>query len=414
MNLTWINFFHIYQPPDWDPRVIQKVSRQCYEPLFQFLQTHPNIRITLNMTGSLLEQLLRHNITAPLAALSPLVRNGQVELVATTKFHPLAPLLPFSHVARQIAQQTSLVREYFGMRLPLVGFYPPEMAVTPEFLKKIADLGFTWTITDDFLLPKGETLRPDEAAVLKKTNMRLIFRSHVLSDYLGFFGEPGETPEHLQHVLEKETGQSSILLTAMDGENLGHHRPETLPMWEKLVTTPGVSCITVSEFLTQQHGMRELIPQSGTWSTMPGDLEHNIPFPLWKDPENPIHTLQWRLTETVLDVMERLAPKDLSAFEVVDRALISDQYWWASARPWWDRDLVIRLADRLADSTAQKDRTESEDALIRETVKEIHVAANEWQEKGIAEKRRADFLAKQAGVRYFGGERISDTWGKSL
>lgn len=410
MKLTWVNFLHVYQPPDWDPKIIRKVSRESYEPLFAFLHSHPSVRITLNMSGVLLEQLLRHNITEPLDALRALVRKGQVELVGTAKFHPLAPLLPFQHVERQIRQHADLLREYIGIRLPLAGFFPPEMAVTPEFLLHIAKFGFSWVILDDFLIPNGQSVHPGEGAVLEKTNLRLVFRSHIISDYFGFFVSSQEPIAHFHKLVEKETKQSSVVITAMDGENLGHHRPDSLLMWSRLVTNPDIEAITVSELLERQRGLKEITPASGSWSTLPDDLHHNIPFPLWKDPENPIHAMQWRLTETILGVIERVAPDDLQALETVDRALVSDQYWWASARPWWDRDLVIRLADRLADSVATLTLTEVEQELIRETVKEIHATANEWQEKGIAEKRRAAFLAKESGVRYFGGERVSETW----
>lgn len=410
MKLTWANFFHIYQPPDWDPKIIRKVSHESYEPLFAFLVEHPELRITLNMTGSLLVQLLQHNITRPLALLKRLLMRDQIELTCTPKYHPLSPLLPFHHVVRQIRAQADFLREYFNINLPLAGFYPPEMAVNPEFLTRIAGEGFAWTITDDFLLPKNQTLRPQDGAVLTHTNMRLVFRNHILSDYLGFFGEPGETHTHFQNLIEKETGQETMIITAMDGENLGHHRPESLPMWKDMATQKDMELITVSELIKRQRGLTELVPISGSWSTLPEDLERDIAFPLWKDPENPIHMLQWRLTEAVLGVADRCSEHDYATLDAIDRAVISDQYWWASAKPWWDRDLVIRLADRLADSVTHLELNEAEREEIRETVREIHRTANDWQEKGIAKKRRSDFLAKEGGVRYFGGERITDAW----
>ncbi|MFA6511776.1 MAG: hypothetical protein WCV86_01450 [Patescibacteria group bacterium] len=411
MKLTWANFFHIYQPPDWDPKIIRKVSRESYEPFFAFLIENDHVRVTLNMTGSLLVQLLQHNITEPLGLLKRLLMRGQIQITGTPKYHPLAPLLPFHHVRRQITQHHDLLREYFNMQLPLAGFYPPEMAISPDLLTHIAREGFTWVITDDFLIPKGQTLRPQDGAIFEHTNLRIVFRNHVVSDYLGFFGKPGETGKHLQEVITKETGQDTLILTAMDGENLGHHRPESLPMWKTLVSDQGIETITVSEYLERQQSVTELIPASGSWSTLPEDIERHIAFPLWKDPENPIHMLQWRLTDAVLAVADRCAENDHATFDAIDRAVISDQYWWASAKPWWDRDLVIRLADRMADSVERLDLNAAEREEIRETVREIHSMANEWQEKGIAQKHRAAFLAKESGVRYFGGERITNTWG---
>lgn len=408
MKLLWANFFHIYQPPDWDPNIIRRVARESYVPLLTFLRENPRVRLTLNVTGSLLEQLYAHGMTEPIEHLKELVRRGQVELTMTPKYHPLSPLLPFPHVARQIEAQQQLMAETFGSLRP-VGFYPPEMAVTREFLRAVAGAGYRWVISDDFLLPKGFSLTPEQGAVFAGTNLRLVFRNHTLSDYLGFFAEPGEKLAHFKELIVKETGQERTILTGMDGENLGHHRPESLPMWKALVMEKGVNAVTVSEFLEGQTGIQELVPRSGSWSTLPEHLDQGIPFPLWKDPENPIHTLQWRLTETVLNIAERI-PYDGGALERIDRALVSDQYWWASAAPWWDRDIVVRLTDRLGDAVRGLELTGAEQKEIRRTVQAIHETADRWQEEGTAERRRKAFLAKEGGVRYFGGERISDTW----
>ena len=35
--MRWANFFHIYQPPHWSSRVIEKVTRESYRPLIRFL-----------------------------------------------------------------------------------------------------------------------------------------------------------------------------------------------------------------------------------------------------------------------------------------------------------------------------------------------------------------------------------------
>lgn len=58
--MIWANFFHIYQPPHWPKTIIAKVARESYRPLLKILNRHPHLKITLNISGSLTEQLARN------------------------------------------------------------------------------------------------------------------------------------------------------------------------------------------------------------------------------------------------------------------------------------------------------------------------------------------------------------------
>ena len=55
--MRWSNFFHIYQPPAWNADIIRRVTTEAYQPLLDILERHPKLQITLNITGSLIEQL---------------------------------------------------------------------------------------------------------------------------------------------------------------------------------------------------------------------------------------------------------------------------------------------------------------------------------------------------------------------
>ena len=60
--MLWANFFHIYQPPNWDKRIIKKVATESYRPFVNILKKNPNIKVTLNISGSLTEQLHQQGI----------------------------------------------------------------------------------------------------------------------------------------------------------------------------------------------------------------------------------------------------------------------------------------------------------------------------------------------------------------
>jgi hypothetical protein len=128
---------------------------------------------------------------------------------------------------------------------------------------------------------------------------------------------------------------------------------------------------------------------------MKKDLEQKTPYSRWKDEGNPIHTMQWELTDLAIRSITKL-PKDDAAYPAVrtalDRSIHSDQYWWASASPWWSIEMIEAGAKELKDvikmnPTAEKKGKERAEELYRNIV----FTAFEWQRAGKVEE-----LAKEA------------------
>ena len=80
------------------------------------------------------------------------------------------------------------------------------------------------------------------------------------------------------------------------------------------------------------------------------DIAFQNPFPLWNDPANPLHKMLWghlNLTiEMVNEAQLARSAKAKTSAEVarvmLDPALHSCQFWWASQRPMWDVNMVYR------------------------------------------------------------------------
>jgi hypothetical protein len=53
--MKWANFLHIYQPADQQPDILDAIIAQSYRPIFSHLRDNPRIKLTLNVTGALLE-----------------------------------------------------------------------------------------------------------------------------------------------------------------------------------------------------------------------------------------------------------------------------------------------------------------------------------------------------------------------
>ncbi len=74
-------------------------------------------------------------------------------------------------------------------------------------------------------------------------------------------------------------------------------------------------------------------------------------YPLWKDKNNPVHTMQWQHLDLTIDMVHKAvecADNPLSiqfatqAREMLDPALHSCQFWWASKKPMWNMNMIYK------------------------------------------------------------------------
>ena len=194
----------------------------------------------------------------------------------------------------------------------------------------------------------------------------------------------------------------------MDVENLGHHRPGLERYWQSLVEDPRVTTMTVTDLLQHLSSVRpqQITPLAASWATLPADMARKVPYPLWNDPDNALHHLQWQLTGLLLQELVGSAFAESPAIlQKIDRALASDQYWWASATPWWDVSIVRRGADALF--SALRELHPSQPVLQRaENLKTaIDTLTLHWHESGLADRRREAFL-RNGEIRRLGGSVI--------
>lgn len=406
--MRWSNFFHIYQPPAWDEAIIRRVSVEAYLPLVNILRQHRDVHITLNIAGALIEQLTALGLNEVLAGIRQLTERGQIELVGSAKYHPILPLLPAAEAARQIELQEEICRSVFGPAFHPRGFYAPEMAYSQSLEQLLLDRGYRWVILDEICSghPLGQV--PFDRRYYTAGGLEVVFRNRWLSDFLSFSATV-ERPEQTVEAIQGDPRSRIGLVTAMDGENLGHHRSGVDRLWEILVTWPDIETTTVSEHLAKLERKEPLAVRDGSWSSQPAEIQANIPFGLWNHPENPIHRLQWQLTHLVVTAV-REAESDPAvevARRLLDQALTSDKYWWASASPWWDMTIVIRETQRLADvlSTLTHLTPKTKNSAER-LMQQVAMTVELWEKTGLAKRRQSTYLQNSGDVRYMGGQRL--------
>jgi len=406
--MRWANFFHIYQPPHWPRAVVAKVARESYRPLVKFLLQHPRLRITLNISGSLTEQLAAREAFADIiTGVRKLLERGQIELTDSAMYHAILPLLPDHEIKRQILLNRTTNRKVFGAAYHPQGFFPPEMAYSPKLGKLLNSLGYRWVLLDGISHPGLVDYQTRYR--IDGWSMSALFRNRFVSDYLAFEIQRSGTAQFLDTV-QRWNQQTELLITAMDGENLGHHRHIAKKIWQSLVRQPHIETVTLSGLLSSLRSSATIMPRSASWSSSKTALRNNVPFELWKNPHNALHMLQWELfnlVHTLIQKQERSRSAPPSLRNEFDQVVASDWYWWASREPWWDVDIIVAAAQRLRVIGEECGPSLCENERLRELAEAIDSTARRWQRTGTARRHAARFLKGAQTPRYLGGKSVN-------
>lgn len=403
--MYWVNILHAYQPPDWDPQIVDRVARESYGPLATFLEATPSVHITLNITGSLCDQLAARGRQSLLRRFGDLARRGQIELMTTPKYHALLPFVTPEELERQVAENSAALRTYLGVTDEPTGFFPPELAVDESSGRLIERLGQRWVVLDELAaVGRFGAIDAQPTARWTGTEVQILFRHRGLSDYLAF--QAIEDVPRFTDLVRSLGFRGDALVTAMDAENLGHHRPAAAGAWQRLVTRPDVETITASALLRFPTKVAALLPQPTSWSTDDHDLAQGAPFPLWDHPENPVHRALHRLARAARDLLvaHRDHPGYTEARRRLDRAQASDVYWWASMRPMWDATIVLREAREFVTAL---EPLRLDPAPLTALWAAVSRTVADWEQSGRAAAARSTYLDDHRATRFFAGHHLT-------
>jgi hypothetical protein len=386
-TIYWGSLLHFYQPPIQIPEVLRKVVDESYRPLIEVFAQHPHARASVNINGVLTEMLYESGYNDVIEGLKELAARGQVEFVGSAKYHAILPLIPKEEQRRQIRRNHLTNRHFFGDAYQPRGFFPPEMCYDRSFLDPIADLGHEWVIMSGVACPAPW---PTDQIYCTKSpdgrDMGVIFRDDVLSNKISFQDMDGKSfIDHLRSA--HGDSRDMYIVTAMDAETFGHHIEnwdqlflgeayEAVRPYEEVVQPRSLAASTATLLATMQQDAGESIvsctiseivdrfprgemidPRPASWSTTHDDLDAGVPYPLWQAPGNYIHKLQWEhvdIAEQLVRVAQECADTAVSkrhaeiARGLLDPALHSCQFWWASRRPHWDINMIARGLDQQA------------------------------------------------------------------
>jgi alpha-amylase/alpha-mannosidase (GH57 family) len=242
MTVHWMNILHFYQPPFQDLAIVEKVTDECYLPVTKLLLDHPNARCIINITGCLLdmldEQLSKGK--SVISNLSKLIRNQQIEITGTGKYHPIFPLIPKHEIEQQIHLQENSLKRHLGVKDQPSILFLPEMAYLPEQAKLFKEKGYTWVIIDESSLQNGTAKMGKYQLSEKESECKLLVRDREISESLGnsIWQQItiNSSQDFINHAQKKNNGKSFVT-TATDVEVFGHHQKNRWKLLEEMYTT---------------------------------------------------------------------------------------------------------------------------------------------------------------------------------
>jgi len=379
------NFLHIYQPAEQQPDILEAIVAQSYRPIFEGLEKHKRVRLTFNINGALLELFDKYKYHYLIDILRKLGREGRIEFTSSAKYHAFLPFLEKEEIVRQIKINDETNKFYLGEVYKPKGFFPPEMAYKEDLAGIISALGFEWLILDEIACG-GEPGKVDYTKIykIKGTELKVFFRERRLSNLI--MSAVVRSGKSLMEAMKNGSKSGRYVVTAMDGETFGHHRPGLEKLLFDIFEAPEFELLQISDIPKHYQETIEIEPVKSTWASSKEDIEKNIQFLSWSDPENIIHKWQWDLFSLVLKevhLLDKNHPRSDLIRKKMDIALSSDHFWWASAKPWWSLEMIESGAYQLLDTLRTiPDVSKEKIEKARDYYEKIISTAFNWQRSG--------------------------------
>ena len=387
--MYWANFLHIYQPPTQKEIWVRRITKESYRKIFSGLLEIPKCRLTLNINSVLCELLEKWDGKDVIKDIRELLKRGNLELTGSAKYHAFLPLMPEEEIRRQIRLDEEGLNKYFDGYWQRNGFFSPEMAYSDKVAKVAKEMGYKWIIIDEMGFPQGKKYMSNKIYQIKNIDdFGVFFRERNLS-FIVLSAQIGTMPA-ITRYLSNRLNKNEYAVTAMDGETFGHHRPGMEQFLFDLLSDEKIKTVSVND-LFEFFPEREMVePRPSTWAVTEEDMERGEPYARWSRSDNKIQKNQWKLTNLAIETVRR-TPEDEIIRSAFDRAVHSDQYWWASARPWWSLEMIERGAFELKNIVlSSSESSEKEKNKAEELYKNILYTGFAWQRDG-----KVDEIARQ-------------------
>jgi alpha-amylase len=323
-------------------RIVHKVAEKSYIPtnrrLIDLLQKHPEFRISMSITGTVLDQLEAWSPEA-LQSFKELCATGRVEIVAETYHHSLAFFYSRSEFELQVEKHRAKVRKLFG-QTPQV-FRNTELSYNNDLAYWADRAGYKGILAEGWDPVLGWRTPNYVYRPAFTDHIRLLMKNYKLSDDIAFrFGnrswsEWPLTADKFVHWLNADP-EAQVYNLFMDYETFGEHQWEASGIFDFLSALPerwlqtGGTFETVSEAI-DNHKAVDFVdtPYTVTWADTERDLSAWLGNPMQSNSIQALYDLQ----EAVLDT------EDPALIEDWRRLQTSDHFYYMCTKWWSDGDI---------------------------------------------------------------------------
>lgn len=294
-------------------KVFRKVAEKSYLPtnaiLSELLENHPEFRLSLSITGTLIEQAEKWGQDV-IDSFKRLTDTGRVEILAETYYHTLAFFYSRSEFENQVQAHHRKIQELFG-QTPQV-FRNTELAYNNDLAYWADQAGYKGILAEgwDPILgwrSPNFVYRPSYT-----DNIRLLLKNYKLSDDIAFrFSNRDWTEWPLDadkytHWLNVATEDQPIMNLFMDYETFGEHQWEDTGVFEffrhlpnKWLAREGNGFATVSEAIDQNQAVDFVdTPQTVTWADTERDLTAWLGNSMQQEALRHLYDLEERILQT--------------------------------------------------------------------------------------------------------------------
>lgn len=287
-------------------RIIHKVADKSYIPtnkkLLELLEQHPEMKLSLSITGTVLEQLEQWSPTT-LRSFQDLVATGRVEVVGETYHHSLAFFYSLAEFEAQVQMHKEKVQQLFG-QTPVV-FRNTELSYNNDLAYWADRAGYKGILAEGWDPVLGWRSPNFVYRPSYTENIRLLMKNYKLSDDIAFrFGDRDWsewplTASKFTHWLNN-SGDATNFNLFMDYETFGEHQWSDSGIFDFLHHLPaewlkqdGNTFMTVSEAIDTFEPVDVVdTPHTTTWADTERDLSAWLGNPMQQQAITALYELQ--------------------------------------------------------------------------------------------------------------------------
>jgi alpha-amylase len=332
-----------YEAQTSNERILRKVAEKSYLPtnrrLLKLLQENPEFKISLSITGTVLEQLERWFPEA-LESFRLLAETGRVEIIGETYHHSLAFFYSRDEFETQVEMHRRKVQAVFG-QTPQV-FRNTELAYNNDLAYWAEQAGYKGILAEGWDPILGWRSPNYVYRPAYTERIRLLLKNYRLSDDIAFrFGDNAWsewplTADKFAHWLSEDQQATNFNLF-IDYETFGEHQWDESGIFGFLehmprewLKTAGHTFMTASEAIAAHEPVDQVdVPQTVTWADTERDLSAWLGNAMQSSSINGLYELRDQI----------ISSNDLALTEDWRRLQTSDHFYYMCTKWFNDGDI---------------------------------------------------------------------------